>query len=275
MSKVLFLGDSHSTGYIYLDGNVQQWSENNYADVYSIHFDKSVVVYAMPGASNQKYPIWLKSILDKHNDITEVFIQSTYWNRWLMGASRKLEYGDGTKSDLFLDDRYVCPRNNRIKYYTDWRQTDDFIEIVEQCRPELFEEYKGISYNPESLSSDWGPFHEKYSYTKLYHESITHLQYREYLSNLYIINSLCKEHKIKCHLWRINDRVYMPDDFYLFGNLDFINIVKQSAGEWILKHKNLYIDESTIDGEHYPYSIHKIIGEEYIPYIKGLANDKN
>lgn len=275
MSVTVFLGDSHTTGYVYKNGIVKQWQDNNYADVYSTHFNKDVVVYALPGASNQKYPIWLKSIIDRHTAIDEVFIQSTYWNRWLMGASRKLEYGDGTKSDLFLDDRYICPNNSRIKYYTDWRQTDDFIELVEQCRPELFEEYKGLPYDQDNLSPDWAPFHEKYPYTRLYHESLTHLQYREYLSNLYIINSMCKEHNIKCHLWRINDRVYMPEDFYLFGELDQINIVKQSAKSWISERKNLNIEDDTIDGEHYPYLTHKVIGSEYIPYIKGLRNEQN
>jgi hypothetical protein len=271
MSVTAFLGDSHTTGYVCIDEKVQQWQDNNYADVYSMHFNKDVVVYALPGASNQKYPIWLKSIIDRHN-VDHVFIQSTYWNRWLMAASRTLEYGDGTKSDLFLDDRYVCPRNPRIKYYTDWKHTDDHVELVEQCRKELFEQFKGLTYDPHDISPDWAPFHEKYPYTRLYHESLTHLQYREYLSNLYIINTLCKEHNIQCHLWRINDRVYMPEEFNLYGDLTNINIVKQSAKNWVLEHKDLNIEDDTIDGEHYPKHIHEIIGKEYIPYIQGLVN---
>jgi hypothetical protein len=272
MSTSIFIGDSHSTGYSYVNDKVLQWQDNNYANAYSIAFNKDVAVYALPGASNQKYPIWLKSMIDRYKDIDNVFIQSTYWNRWIMGASKDLEYGDGTKSDLFLDDRYVCPNNPRIKYYTDWKATDDFIELVEQCRAELFEQFKGLTYDPNDISPNWAPFHEKYPYTRLYHESLTHLQYREYLGNLYIINSLCKENNIQCHLWRMNDRVYMPNDFYLFGELDHINIVKDSAKKWVEDTYNLNIEDNTLDGEHYPKETHEIIGCEYIPYIEGLKN---
>ena len=103
MGRTLFLGDSHAAGYYFKD-RPHQW-EHNYGDSYSKLYNKDVIVYALPGATNKKYPIWLKSMLDRYDDIDEVFVQSTYWNRWLMGASRKLEYGDGTASDMFLDDQ--------------------------------------------------------------------------------------------------------------------------------------------------------------------------
>ena len=127
MGRTLFVGDSHAAGYwCETDETVHQW-EHNYGDCYSVENDKEVIVYALPGACNKKYPIWIKSVLDRYDDIDEIFVQSTYWNRWLMGASKKLEYGDGTKSDMFLDDRYKCPNNDKIAYYTDWRVIDDFI----------------------------------------------------------------------------------------------------------------------------------------------------
>lgn len=275
MSKTLFLGDSHAAGYwIEKDTKiVHQW-EFNYGDEYSIAFDKDVLVYALPGACNKKYPIWLKSMLDRHSDIDEIFVQSTYWNRWLMGASRSLEYGDSTKSDLFLDDRYVCPNNHRIKYYTDWKATDEFVEIVEQCRAELFEQFKGLHYNDTSnISADWPPFHEKYPYTRLYHEALTHLQYREYLGDLYIINALCKERNIKWHLWTINNRVYFPSVFNLFGPLTECVISKKSAEQFLKENFNINIESNTIDGEHYPKETHELIAKEYIPYLKGEKND--
>lgn len=273
MSKTLFIGDSHASGYNYINGQVCQWEDNNYADVYTTAFDKDVVVYALPGACNRKYPIWLKSILDRHDDIDEVFVQSTYWNRWLMGASRNLEYGDGTSANLFTDDRYVCPRNPRIKYYTDWKATDDFVELVEQCRAELFEQFKGFNYTGDNITPDWEPFHEKYPYTKLYHESLTHIQYREYLGDLYIINTLCKERGIKWYLWTINNRVYFPKHFDLYGPLTECTIADKSAEQWIKENYKINIEDNTVDTEHYPRSTHELIGKDYFAYLKGLNND--
>lgn len=265
--RTLFLGDSHASGYKCIDNKVTQWGDNNYADVYSTEFDRDVTVYAQPGASNQKYPTWVKSMLDYYDDIDELFVQSTYWNRWLMGCSRNLEYGANTKADLFLDTRYVCPRNPRIKYMTDWRAVDDYVELVEQPRAESFEQFKGIIYDENNITSDWAPFHEKYTYSKLYHECLTHLQYREYCGNLYIINSLCKERGIRWYLWRINNRVYFPDHLDFFGKLD-CTVADKSAEQWIKETYKINIQDTILDTEHYSRSTHELIGKDYFTYLK-------
>lgn len=273
MGRTVFLGDSHAAGYwVEPDQTVHQW-EHNYGNSYSKEYNKDVVVYATPGACNKKYPIWLKSMLDRYDDVDEVFVQSTYWNRWLMGASKNLDYGDGTKSDMFLDDRYVCPRNNKIKYFTDWRAVDDFIEIPEQCRSELFEQFKGLYFDDDNLTPDWPPFHEKYPYTKLYNESLTHLQYRDYLSDMYIINALCKERGIKWYLWTMNERVYFPKHFDLFGPLSECTIATKSAETYLKETLNIQIEDDTLDGEHYPENTHRLIAINYFNYLKGIDNE--
>ena len=270
MGRTLFLGDSHAAGYYFKD-RPHQW-EHNYGDSYSKLHNKEVIVYALPGATNKKYPIWLKSMLDRYDDIDEVFVQSTYWNRWLMGASKKLNYGDGTTSDMFLDDRYVCPNNDKIKYYTDWRATDDFIEIPEQCRSEIFEKYKGITYDEDNITPDWAPFHEKYSYTRLYHEALTHLQYRDYNTDMFVINALCKERGIKWHLWTINERVYFPKYINLFGPLTECSNKNISAETFLKSNHNISIEDHQIDGEHYPLRVHDLIAEHYFTFLKENNN---
>jgi hypothetical protein len=270
MGRTLFLGDSHAAGYYFKD-RPHQW-EHNYGDSYSKLHNKEVIVYALPGATNKKYPIWLKSMLDRYDDIDEVFVQSTYWNRWLMGASKKLNYGDGTTSDMFLDDRYVCPNNDKIKYYTDWRATDDFIEIPEQCRSEIFEQYKGIIYDEDNITPDWAPFHEKYSYTRLYHEALTHLQYRDYNTDMFVINALCKERGIKWHLWTMNERVYFPKYINLFGPLTECSNKNISAETFLKSNHNISIEDHQIDGEHYPLRVHDLIAEHYFTFLKENNN---
>ena len=72
MGRTVFLGDSHAAGYwVEPDQTVHQW-EHNYGNSYSKEYDKDVAVYATPGACNKKYPIWLKSMLDRYDDIDEV-----------------------------------------------------------------------------------------------------------------------------------------------------------------------------------------------------------
>jgi len=273
MSHTLFIGDSHTAGYWYDQKNSisHQW-ETNYADIYSKKFNTNTLVYAQPGVANQKYVFWLKSMFNRFDNIDKVFIQSTYWNRWLMGASKNLDYGDGTPVDMFLDDTYVS-NNKNIKYFTDWRSVDNYIEVSEQCRPELFEEFKGLWIPDGNIDKDWQPFHESYPYSKLWHESITHLQYRDFLKDLYLINAMCKEQNVKAYMWTINNRVYFPEHLNMFGELDFLYIPSLSAQDFIMKKFKVNIEDKTIDGEHYQEEIHNIIAEHYIPYLIGEENE--
>ena len=101
MTRSLFLGDSHSHGYAEVNGEVQFWKDNNYAELYSDHNNKPVAIYSIPGGCNKKYPTWLKAMLDYYDDIDEVFIQATYWNRYLIACSRNLDVGDGIKANHF------------------------------------------------------------------------------------------------------------------------------------------------------------------------------
>ena len=76
MTRTLFLGDSHSHGYFEMGGKVNAWESNNYAELYALENNKQTVMYSMPGGCNRKYPAWLRTMLDRYNDIDEVFVQS-------------------------------------------------------------------------------------------------------------------------------------------------------------------------------------------------------
>ena len=69
---------------------------------------------------------------------------------------------------------------------------------------------------------------------------------------------------------KIKERGVLPNDIDLYGPLD--NCIRStiSAEQFIKKSHKLKIDDHTTDGEHYIYNIHKIIAEEYIPYLKML-----
>ena len=267
MTKTLFLGDSHSHGYFEMGGKIHAWESNNYAEIYARDNNKQTVIYSMPGGCNRKYPAWLKSMLDRYQDIDEVFVQSTYWNRFLLSCSRDLGVGEETDSSLYLDQDQ--PKDELIDRYTDHRITDGYIEMIEQTRKENYEEFKGFAFNDMKVGHDFKTFHEKYSYTKLWHELVTPLQYKDYCIDLYAIDNMCKERNIKWYLWSINDRVFVPENINYYGKLSCIR-APMSAESFFKAKMDLDIetDHYRLDGEHYIREIHNKIARDYIGYLK-------
>lgn len=274
MSRTIFLGDSHSHGYAEIDGNLNYWKEYNYGEIYSKLHNKPVAIYSIPGGCNKKYPTWLKAMLNQYDDIDEVFVQATYWNRYLLACSRNLDVGDGIQANHFSrgpkqpvaeDD----PEN--IDRWTDELVSEDYVEIIEQCRPENFEQFKGFEYSERrGMPHNWGPFKEEYQYTKLWHESATHLQYREWCADYLLMDFMCRERNIPIHVWTINNRVYMPEHKNFYG--DFTNTkFSDISAEGFIKDKcniDIETDKYRFDGEHYTYEIHEIIAKDYIDFIK-------
>lgn len=281
MPKTLFIGDSHSAGYYMSNLNLPHptpvfWADSNYANIYSKENEEHVALYAMPNASNKKYPIWLNSMLNKYSDIEQVFIQSTYWNRDLLAANKNLDIADGMKSEHFMKpgtDLYPVPLHRQhefIERWTDELVTDDYIENCIRTAPNSKHlEYKGFTYEELHCGME-NILNMPYAYVKLWHEHISHLQYREFCSNLFIIDTLCKRHNVKWYLWRINERIVMPNDIEFYGPLENCTRADISAETYIKKHHSLNIEDLTLDGEHYNFNVHKIIAHEYIPYLKSL-----
>jgi hypothetical protein len=90
---------------------------------------------------------------------------------------------------------------------------------------------------------------------------------------MYIINALCKERSIKWYLWTMNERVYFPKHFDLFGPLSECTIAAKSAESYLQESLNIHIENNTLDGEHYPESTHQLIASNYFDYLKGNNNE--
>jgi len=274
MSRTLFIGDSHSHGYFEMGGKTNFWQSNNYAELYAEHHDKKAVIYSVPGGCNHKYPVWLKTMFDRYKDFDEVFIQSTYWNRFLLACSRELDVGEDTKSDLFLNEDQE--KDDLIDRYTDDRVRDNYVEMIEQPRKENYEEFKGFEFDPQGVTHSWSLFHEKYTYTKVFHELVTQLQYKDYCLDMFAIDTMCKAYGVKWYLWTINERVFIPENIDFFGKLDCIK-APMSAEKYFKDKCDLDIetDHYRIDREHYIKEIHKKIAIDYFGYIKGTSNETN
>jgi hypothetical protein len=62
----------------------------------------------------------------------------------------------------------------------------------------------------------------------------------------------------------------MPKDLNFYGPLENCIRAEVSAETFIKDKHKLNIEEMVLDGEHYNYNVHKIIANEFIPYIKEL-----
>lgn len=275
-NRTLFLGDSHSCGYYVKDYNKPSafplfWENNNYAEIYSNIHNKPVAIYAIPNSCNKKYPIWLRAMFDQYSDIEEVFVQSTYWNRDLLAANKNLNVSDGLTANHFTrgPNMEPSPQNTPlIDRWEDVQVTEEYIEISTRSAPDSKHlEYKGFELN-EINTGMQKTFSNSYAYTKLWHEHITHLQYREYCSNLFIIDTLCKQYGVKWHLWSINERVIMPKVLDFYGPLDNCIRANISAQSFIQEHCNYNIEDTTLDGEHYMQNTHLDIATKYLEYLK-------
>lgn len=273
--RTLFLGDSHSTGYYQEGDELKWWTENNYAEFWAKKHDKNVAIYAQPGGCNKKYPTWIKAMFEYYvsEKIDKVFLQLTYWNRYLMACSRNLDVGDGMHTQHFTYGPNPPPaqQQENIHRWTDERVSEDYVELVEQCRPENFEQFKGFDYREKGATADWEPFRYPYQYTKLWHESATHLQYRDWCSDMYVIDNIANDYGINVFAWTINDRVFVPENKLFYGEHKRLHFAPMSAEAWFKQEKNLNIEEMTNDSEHYIKEVHKMIGEEYLNYVEKYA----
>jgi hypothetical protein len=191
-----------------------------------------------------------------------------------MGANRNASSGEDITPETFVD--FSSPKTENIDRYTDHRISEDanFVETVEQVRPSLMEDFKGFTFEDNNTKEDWQPFHEKYTYTKLWHELATHIQYREYCLNLFAIDNMLSKRKIKWFLWTSNNRMFVPKNLNYYGKLENVTRADLSAEEWFKRNKNLEIEKLTIDGEHYPKEIHDMIAKEYFSYVRKLSLTK-
>jgi hypothetical protein len=263
VSKTIFIGCSHSHGYT--DHN--SWGENNYAELYADEYNKEVVIYSQPGASNRKYPSWIKLMLDRYADIEEIFVQSTYLNRFLINVANNLDGGlDHQRLDIFSR-KIHC--SELIDRYTDGVVANEYMlmELNERLpNSEFNEKYNGVKINEIGHADRDFWKKNSYAYVKLYHELLTPLQYREYCLDLLAIDTMCTKRNIKWYIWNINDRTIIPDNIDLYTNLNCIR-APMSAQTYIKKYFDMDIDDHTVDGEHYNTEVHKLIATNYIKYL--------
>jgi len=290
MVKTLFVGDSHTCGYFASNGShkecqsalsihklkttVYKWAKNNYAEFYSAENNKDVVIYAMQGATNCKYADWIGYCL-KTYDIDEIFVQSTYWNRYKIAASfsKEIDIQQEVPLGHFVMDSITRgnKEEDRVLRFSDDEESDHFAEIVRQPELSDYTSFKGHKFNKKGEYIYESSLKDNYSKTKLWNELATHIQHRNYVKDLLVIDNLCRFHNIPWYLFNMNINQYIPP------NLDFYtpltNCIRAPVPVQDYLEQALGIDNKDylLDVEHLNEDYHKLIAKHYIPFLKEIA----
>lgn len=266
MSKTLFIGCSHTMGFASELGKPSEvWKENNYAEIYSKLNDKEVIVMASAGCGNRLYPTFLAHALKEHNDIDEVFVQSTYWGRFPIAINPDLNEKAIFPLDFFIV-KHPKNDNNIQRYSLGLCQQGKYLETY--LKPETFD-YDHFKYLRDTVPFESEPDIRRtaHMYIQMWHYNLTHLEQQDYFKDMTFIDMLCRERNIPVYLWNINDRCFIPKElngFYAdlkqtkIADIDAINFLGKS------------LEKEKVDAEHYNYNVHELIAKEYIPYLRKI-----
>lgn len=264
--SILFIGDSHAHGYWYDTeiNDLRFWDINNYAQIYANDIASSkCYVYSYPGAPNNKYPRWIKHMLNIHPDISAVLLQSTYWDRWIMANNIRLDFpeldvGHFTRKFYSDDNVILYDDYNTIEHiYLEWNEKPKWgsISKYNESVPDL----NGLL--------NWPGYNSKYMHIKFHDEILTHLTYEMYSRDIALIDTICAEKNIPVYIWRMTDRVEFPEKFDSFKKLTNTKIFRTPANIWIKENLNIDIDSKKVDEEHYNYESHKLVAHHFIPEL--------
>lgn len=261
--NLLFVGCSHTNGYWYRKETNDKfvWDTNNYAQIYASQVAKDICyIYSSAGASNNKYPRWIRHILNIHPSVSGIVIQSTYWDRWTMANNTALEFKQT------LPDYFVRKFKSEEKYilYDDFN-THDFktIEWNEKVKWDSVGMYDE-GYPDINGGYKWPGFDTNYMHMKFHTEVGTHLKHEEYCKDLSLISCMSN---VPIYLWRINERVQFPNKFDVFSELKNVKIFTTPANIWIKENLNIDIEKMKLDDEHYNTEAHDIIARHFIPEL--------
>lgn len=271
MGRILFIGDSHSSGYMIDYGPAPGtympvvWGDNNYAQIYCKENNRKGLIYACPGVGNDRYPDWVKFCLDMYPDVDTLLLQTTYWNRWMTSINPEFDYEKEIPLDYFT---FQAPEKDNC---------DRFIDLVQQPRDSgkschiLVHSKTHPGHLEHIIKPPLDriiPFEEtSYLQIKMFNELETFIARETYLRNLFIIDRLCRDSGVKIKMWRLNDQVHIPEDLSLYGDLQ-IDVLRKSCVDYL---KELGYDDKEFmnekDNEHYHTEYHELIAREFIPHL--------
>lgn len=272
MGRTLFIGDSHTMGYESVPGksglgSYSQWNDNNYAEIYSHSTGKPVIIYALSGASNTLYTNWLKSMFETYNDIDEVFICLSAFNRFIIA------HDDLTSEDCIPVDYFKFKLDNStesIHRYMDGIVKDNRFQLLNKPLYSDYNDYPGVQFSMEEGLIKPDLRKQTYMQIKLFFEMNTFIEKREFLNCVYTWDNICADHNANLHLFNFTDRLKFPEQFDYYGKLKNTRIATKTVESYLrnvgIDHTNYFIE----DKEHYNKDYHTLVANNYIPWLQTL-----
>ena len=267
MSRILFIGDSHTSGYSIDQGPLPNiyipkiWESNNYAEIYCKKNDSDGVIYATPGVGNDRYPDWIKFCLDMYPDIDTLVLQTTYWNRWMLSSNLYSTFEEEIPLDNFTVQQ---DQGDSITRYMDHTQQD--------CNGHYLFHAKTYPGHMDHLQmpdiEKLEPFESaNYLQMKIFNELETFISKQRYTRDLSLIDKMCKEKNVKFHMWRLNTDVFIPNEIKVYGDLDIV-LERKPCVDFLKENGIDHTKHHTgNDNEHYDYIFHEAIADQFIPYL--------
>ena len=268
MAVNIFIGDSHTSGYVGIvsdneNENCLAWQDNNYAKIYGEITGQKSVIYAHPGANHDAYANWLKFLLDKYNDVNNVFICLRGFNRftiagWHTPITEPLPVDHFTIQEISED---LCD------CYRDLTVVDGFFQEYQKTIPQDYDKYVQIKFDQAKglLAPDLRK--NTFMEVKTFMELNTHLEIQNFLKNVFIWDNLCRIKNVTLHIFCIKNQVILPNAIEYYSSFTNTKVANTTVEDFFamknIDHKKYLLN----DYEHYNYEYHKLIAEKYIRHI--------
>lgn len=273
MGRTLFIGDSHTCGYVAVPGKVgpgsySYWNDNSYGDIYSNENDKPVVIYAMAGVNNRVYTDWLKSMFEKYNDIDEVFLCMAAMNRFTIAFDPGLaDEPVGVDNFTYFD---KDASSELIHKYADLTVSNERIQLFNKPIYKDYNSFPDFEITPDKGLTEPDLRKNTYMEVKLFFELNTFLEKRDFLNCVYTWDNVCHDHGAKLYLFNFTERLKFPSNFEYYGKLKNTVIAPKTVQSFF---SGRMVDHSKYllpDDEHYNKNFHYMIAKQYIPWLKTL-----
>ena len=282
--RIAALGCSHTAGYQISNVPADdvpltnenwpfsgRWQDNNWAEDYINSKNADGVIFARIGNGWYEYSEWLDFLFKKYNDIKEVIVQNTYWNRFRVTSINPPDYEHMIPLDALYKHETT---KGKIDCWTNHHETKDpdnpkykVIDVPHQIRAKdyLNKVNVNITHYPRFQWNEPDLRQITYMEGKTWLDIMSLKSQREWLKEIYILQTLCKENNAELKIFGLNEYTWIPNKMNDYFNFDSIQVAKDSVQDWFAEKQRIDIQKHTLDDEHYSQEIHKMIALEYLP----------
>ena len=282
--RIAAIGCSHTAGYHVSNAPEEnvllteenwpfsgRWQDNNWAEEYINSKNADGVIFARIGNGWYEYSEWLDFLFKKYNDITEVIVQNTYWNRFRVTSINPPDYEHMIPLDALYKHETTKGRIDCWTKNVEVKDSDDpnyrVIDAPHQIRAKDYVNTVNIDvqHHPRFQWNEPDLRRITYMEGKTWLEIMSLKSQRDWLKEIYILQTLCKENNAELKLFGLNKWTWIPPKMKDYFNFDSIQVATDSVDDWFTQNKRIDIQKHTVDDEHYSKEIHRAIALEYLP----------